>query len=68
MMAKLALFTVALVLLGATVTLAAPPASDILDDSGEQAMSAASLPLYISTSVWPDTITFEEDGNPVRDF
>jgi hypothetical protein len=50
MIAKIAAFAVALLLVGATAALAAPPASENLDDSNEIALSQAAPPLYLPTS------------------
>jgi len=47
MIAKIAAFAVALLLVGATAALAAPPARENLDDANEIALSQAAPPLYL---------------------
>lgn len=63
MFAKLAALTVTLVLLGATMAVAAPPASDNLDDSVELTLSATEVPLYYPTIDWLGTIQDIEPGD-----
>jgi len=50
MIAKIAAFAVALLLVGATAALAAPPAREDLDDANEIALSQAAPPLYLPTN------------------
>ncbi len=50
MIAKIAAFAVALLLVGATAALAAPAARENLDDANEIALNQAAPPLYLPTS------------------
>ncbi len=50
MIAKIAAFAVALLLVGATAALAAPLAKEELGDANEIALSQAAPPLYLPTS------------------